>query len=141
MAAIVPKKEKLAIAGSVLELVGATPLVKLQRIADSLKPGVEVWVKLEMMNPGGSVKDRAGVRLLLDGIERGLLTRERRVIDATSGNTGVQLARGGAAPGCGVTPVMPENVPPQRKAIAKAYGAEVIFSDPMEGSAGAIRKC
>src|SRR3954465_14202208 len=117
--ALTVKKEKLTIAGSVLELVGATPLVKLQRIADSLKPGVEVWVKLEMMNPGGSVKDRAGVRLLLDGIERGHLTRERRIIDATSGNTGVALAMAGAALGYGVTLVMPENVTPQRKAIVK----------------------
>ena len=64
-------REPLGIAGSVLELVGATPLVRLQRVVDGLTPGVEVWVKLEFLNPGGSVKDRAGVRLLLDGIERG----------------------------------------------------------------------
>jgi cysteine synthase B len=134
-------KEPLAIADSVLQLVGATPLVRLQRVTDGLKPGVEVWAKLEYMNPGGSVKDRAGVRLLLDGIERGLLTRERRVIDATSGNTGVALAMAGAALGYGVTLVMPENVTPQRKAIVRAYGAEIVFSDPMEGSDGAIRRC
>ena len=133
--------EKLGIANSVIDLVGATPLVKLQRVVDGLKPGVEVWAKVEFMNPGGSVKDRAGVRLLLDGIERGLLTRDRRVIDATSGNTGVALAMAGAALGFGVTLVMPKNVTPQRKAIVKAYGADVIFSDPMEGSDGAIRKC
>jgi len=135
------KREPLTIAGSVLELVGATPLVKLQRVGDGLNPGVEVWAKLEFMNPGGSVKDRAGVRLLLDGIERGLLTRDRRVIDATSGNTGIALAMAGAALGFGVTLIMPGNVTPQRRAIVKAYGAEVIFSDPMEGTDGAIRKC
>ena len=136
-----PAREKLRIAGSVIELVGATPLVRLQRVTDVLKPGVELWAKVEFMNPGGSVKDRAGVRLLLDGIERGLLTREKRVIDATSGNTGVALAMAGAAMGYGVTLVMPENVTPQRKAIVRAYGAEIVFSDPMEGSDGAIRTC
>src|SRR4029077_11900141 len=125
-----PVREPLTIADSVIELVGATPLVPLQRVTDGLKPGVEVWVKLEFMIPGGSIKDRAGVRMLLDGIERGLLTRERRIIDATSGNTGVALAMAGAALGYGVTLVMPENVTPQRKAIVRAYGAEIIFSDP-----------
>ncbi len=140
MKAVEPK-EPLRISDSVLALVGGTPLVRLQRVTDVLNPGVEVWVKLEFMNPGGSVKDRAGVWMLLDGIERGLLTRERRVIDATSGNTGVALAMGGAALGYGVTLVMPENVTPQRIAIVRAYGAEIVFSDPMEGTDGAIRKC
>jgi cysteine synthase B len=134
-------KEKLAISGSVLELVGGTPLVRLQRVADGLKPAVEVWAKLEYLEPGGSVKDRAGLRLLLDGIERGLLTKDRRVIDATSGNTGIALAMAGAALGYAVTLVMPENATPQRKAIAKAFGAELLFTDPMEGTDGAIRTC
>ena len=136
-----PVKEKLSIASSVLELVGATPLVRLQRVTDGLTPGVEVWAKVEYLEPGGSVKDRAGVRMLLDGIERGLLTRSRRVIDATSGNTGIALAMAGAALGYPVTLVMPENATPQRKAIARAFGAEIVFSDPMEGTDGAIRKC
>ena len=129
------------IAGSVLELVGATPLVRLRRVTDGLKPGVEVHAKLEYLNPGGSVKDRAGMRLLLDGIEKGLLTKGKRVIDATSGNTGIALAMAGATLGYPVTLVMPENVTPQRKAIVDALGAEIVFSDPMEGTDGAIRKC
>ncbi len=134
-------RDDLAIAGSVLELTGATPLIRLQRVADGLAPGVEVWAKREYLNPGGSVKDRAGVRLLLDGIERGALTRQRRVIDATSGNTGIALAMAGAALGYSVTLVMPENVTPQRIAIVRKLGAEIVFSDPMEGSDGAIRRC
>jgi len=133
--------EPLRIAGSVIELVGATPLIRLQRVTDGLKPGVDVLVKLEFMNPGGSVKDRAGVRMILDGLERGLLTREKTVIDATSGNTGIALAMAGAALGFRVTLVMPENVSPQRKAIVRAYGAEIVFSDPMDGTDGAIRRC
>ena len=136
-----PPREKLAIASSVLELVGATPIVRLQRVVDGLAPGVEVWAKLEYLNPGGSVKDRAGLRLLVDGIERGLLTKEKRVIDATSGNTGIALAMAGAALGYRITLVMPENATAQRKAIAKRFGAEIVETDPMEGTDGAIRRC
>lgn len=135
------KPDRLEIAGSVLELVGGTPLVRLRRVTDGLKPGVELHVKLEYLNPGGSVKDRAGLRLLLDGIEKGTLAKGRRVIDATSGNTGIALAMAGAALGYPVTLVMPENVTPQRRKIVEALGAEIVFSDPMEGSDGAIRRC
>lgn len=134
-------KERLEIADSVLALVGGTPLVPLRRVVDGLAPGVEVLAKLEYLNPGGSVKDRAGLRLLLDGIESGRLTRGRRVIDATSGNTGIALAMAGAALGYPVTLVMPENVTPQRKRIVEALGAEVLFTDPLEGTDGAIRRC
>jgi S-sulfo-L-cysteine synthase (O-acetyl-L-serine-dependent) len=137
----VKKLDRLEIAGSVLELTGGTPLVQLRRVTDGLRPGVEVHAKLEYLNPGGSVKDRAGLRLLLDGIEKGTLTKGRRVIDATSGNTGIALAMAGAALGYPVTLVMPENVTPQRRKIVAALGAEVVFSDPMEGSDGAIRRC
>lgn len=135
------KAERLEIADSVLELTGGTPLVQLRRVTDGLKPGVKVHVKLEYLNPGGSVKDRAGLRLLLDGIERGALTKGRRVIDATSGNTGIALAMAGAALGYPVTLVMPGNVTPQRKKIVEALGAEIVTSDPMEGSDGAILRC
>ncbi len=134
-------REKLTIAGSVLEMVGATPMVRLQRVIDGVGPLVEVWAKLEYFNPGGSVKDRAGLRMLLDGIERGLLTKDKRVIDATSGNTGIALAMAGAALGYKVTLVMPENATPQRKAIATRLGAEIVATDPMEGTDGAIRRC
>ena len=126
---------------SVLELVGGTPLVRLRRVTEGLAAGVEVHAKLEYLNPGGSVKDRAGVRMLLDGIERGGLTPGKRVIDATSGNTGIALAMAGAALGHPVTLVMPENVTPQRKAIVRALGAEIVFTDPLEGTDGAIRRC
>jgi cysteine synthase B len=135
------KSERLEIADSVLALIGGTPLVQLRRVTDGVKPGVEVHAKLEYLNPGGSVKDRAGLRLLLDGIEKGALTKDRRVIDATSGNTGIALAMAGAALGYPVTLVMPSNVTPQRKAIVEALGAEIVFSDPLEGTDGAIRMC
>lgn len=135
------KLERLEIADSVLELVGGTPLVRLRRVTDGLKPGVELHVKLEYLNPGGSVKDRPGLRLLLDGIEKGTLTKGRRVIDATSGNTGIALAMAGAALGYPVTLVMPRNITPQRRKIVEALGAEIVPSDPMEGSDGAIRRC
>jgi len=137
----VKRGEKLEIADSVLELTGGTPLVQLRRVTDGLKPGVEVHAKLEYLNAGGSVKDRAGLRLLLDGIEKGTLSRGRRVIDATSGNTGIALAMAGAALGYPVTLVMPSNITPQRKAIVEALGAEIVFSDPLEGTDGAIRRC
>ncbi len=133
--------EPLTIVPSAIDLVGNTPLVRLRRVVDSLAAGVELWAKLEYLEPGGSVKDRAALRLILDGIEKGHLTKGKRIVDATSGNTGIALAMLGAALGVGVTLVMPANASPARKAIARAYGAELVESDPLEGSDGAIRAC
>lgn len=126
------------VGGSLSDAVGNTPLVRLARI-DAETPGVEVWAKLEFTNPGGSVKDRPALQILLDAEADGRLRPGMNIIDSTSGNTGVALALYGADRGYGVTLVMPENVSSARKAIVAAYGAEVIFSDPMEGSDGAIR--
>ncbi|MCS6798858.1 MAG: pyridoxal-phosphate dependent enzyme [Myxococcota bacterium] len=123
----------------VVDAIGQTPLVRLRRVGREV-PGVEIWLKLEFFNPGGSVKDRAARQMLLDAVADGRLTRERRIIDSTSGNTGVAYAMLGAALGYGVTLVMPANVSAARKNITRAYGAELVFSDPMEGSDGAIRK-
>ncbi len=126
--------------GSVLEAVGNTPLVRLSSL-EKEAPGVEIWAKLELANPGGSVKDRAASRMITKAIEDGRLTPDKTLIDSTSGNTGVAYSLFGAALGVRVKLVMPSNVSKPRKDIARAFGTEIIFSDPMEGSDGAIRHC
>lgn len=124
---------------SVVEAIGNTPLVRLARVARSA-PGVEVYVKLEFANPGGSVKDRAASRIVRDALADGRLTPQKTLIDATSGNTGVAYSLLGAALGLRVALVMPSNVTKARKDITRAFGTELIFSDPMEGTDGAIRR-
>ncbi|MEJ7735611.1 MAG: cysteine synthase family protein [Polyangiaceae bacterium] len=123
---------------SVVEAVGDTPLLRLERLGREA-PSVEVYAKLEFANPGGSVKDRAALRMMLHALEDGRLTRDRILVDSTSGNTGVAYSIFGAALGVRVQLVMPSNVTKARKDIARAFGTEIIFSDPMEGSDGAIR--
>ena len=125
---------------SLLEMVGQTPLVRLGEVASHLADGVEVYAKLEFMNPGGSVKDRPARQIIVDALEAGKLGQGQTLIDSTSGNTGVAYAMIGAAVGIDVELVMPENVSPARKHIVRTFGADVVFSDPMEGSDGAIRK-
>lgn len=122
---------------SLAQLVGRTPLVRLRRIGADL-PGVRIYAKCEFMNPGGSVKDRPALRMIQTALERGTFDRERTLIDSTSGNTGVAYAWICAALGLRCALVMPSNVSAARKRIAQAYGAELIFSDPLEGSDGAI---
>ena len=121
-----------------VEAVGNTPLVRLDNISRSA-PGVELYVKLEYQNPGGSVKDRPALRIIQDAVADGRLTTDKTLIDATSGNTGVAYSWVGAALGQRITLVMPRNVTKARKDITRVFGAELIFSDPMEGSDGAIR--
>ena len=122
---------------SIVDLVGDTPLVRLRRIEP--RAGIEIWGKCEFCNPGGSVKDRPALQMMRDAIADGRLRPGATVIDSTSGNTGVAYAMVGAALGHPVTLVMPENVSAARKQITRAYGAELIYSSPMEGSDGAIR--
>jgi len=124
---------------TVAEAVGNTPLVRLRRVTAKC-PDVEVLAKLEFMNPGGSVKDRAAHRMITDAFADGRLARGKILVDSTSGNTGVAYSLFGAVFGVQVRLVMPSNVSKARKDIAKAFGTEIIFSDPMEGSDGAIRK-
>jgi cysteine synthase B len=121
-------------------MVGGTPLVRLTEVTDHLPSTVEVWVKLEFMNPGGSVKDRPARQIIQDALDSGELAEGGTLIDSTSGNTGVAYSMLGAAMGVDVVLVMPENVSQARKHIVRTYGAEIVFSDPMEGSDGAIRK-
>ncbi|HLL54368.1 MAG TPA: cysteine synthase family protein [Myxococcaceae bacterium] len=123
---------------SVARLVGNTPLVRLRRIGSEF-PGVRLLAKLEFFNPGGSVKDRAALQMILDAEREGRISKDKILIDSTSGNTGVAYAWLGAALGYRVALVLPSNVSAARKQITSAYGAELIYSDPMEGSDGAIR--
>jgi cysteine synthase B len=123
---------------SVVDAVGNTPLVRLNRLTQGV-PDVEIWAKLEFANPGGSVKDRPALRMILDALADGRMTRDRVLIDSTSGNTGVAYSLFGAALGLRVRLVIPSNVSKARKDIAKSFGTEIIYSDPMEGSDGAIR--
>lgn len=126
-------------AESLAPLVGNTPLVRLRRIGADL-PGVRIYVKCEFMNPGGSVKDRAALRMIETALRDGRFGPGRTLIDSTSGNTGVAYAWICAALGLDCALVMPRNVSAARKQIAQAFGAELIFSDPLEGSDGALRK-
>jgi cysteine synthase B len=124
---------------SVLDLIGNTPLIRLSTFEAGLR-NVELWAKAEWRNPGGSVKDRPAARMVLDGERSGALTRDKIILDATSGNTGIAYAMIGAARGYRVRLCVPSNVTPERKRILHAFGAEIVFTDPMEGSDGAILK-
>ena len=136
-----PGVRRLRRVESILDLVGNTPLVELGRVARGLSPRVRLLAKLEGFNPGGSVKDRPAIWMVRDGLRTGKLQPGKTIIDSTSGNTGIALALAGAALGYPVELVMPANVSAERKKVAAAYGARVTFSDPMEGSDGAIRLC
>src|ERR1700687_1535908 len=125
-------------AAEITRLIGNTPLLRI-RMFESEFPRVEVYAKAEWFNPGGSVKDRAALAMIEDGERRGALTRDRVIIDSTSGNTGIAYAMVGAAKGYLVKLVMPSNVSEERKQLVTAYGAEIVYSDPLEGSDGAIR--
>jgi S-sulfo-L-cysteine synthase (O-acetyl-L-serine-dependent) len=122
----------------IARLVGNTPLLRVN-LFDREFPRVEVYAKAEWFNPGGSVKDRAALSMIEDGEKRGALTRDRTIIDSTSGNTGIAYALIGAAKGYRVKLVMPGNVSAERKALVTAYGAEIVYSEAGEGSDGAIR--
>jgi S-sulfo-L-cysteine synthase (O-acetyl-L-serine-dependent) len=126
-------------ATSLLDQIGGTPLLRLARIAADL-PGVEIYGKAEYFNPGGSVKDRAALAMILDGERTGRLRPDRIILDATSGNTGIAYAMIGAARGYKVRLCLPGNASEERKRMLRAYAAEMILTDPAEGSDGAIRK-
>jgi cysteine synthase B len=122
---------------SVVDLIGNTPLIRLSSFESGLR-NVELYAKAEWRNPGGSVKDRAAARMILEGERSGALTTGKIILDATSGNTGIAYAMIGAARGYRVRLCVPENVTPERKKILQAFGADVVFTDPMQGSDGAI---
>jgi S-sulfo-L-cysteine synthase (O-acetyl-L-serine-dependent) len=120
-------------------MIGRTPLVRLHQF-ERETPGVELYAKAEWQNPGGSVKDRAAARMILDGEASGALTHDRTILDATSGNTGIAYAMVGAARGYKVKLCVPENASPERKLILRALGAELVLTDPLDSSDGAIRE-
>lgn len=126
---------------SVLDLIGDTPLLQIRALTAGLPANVRVFAKLEGFNPGGSVKDRPAWRMIQEGLRIGKLHPGKTILDSTSGNTGIALALIGRVLGYPVELVVPANVSMERKQILQAYGAAVIFSDPMEGSDGAIRVC
>jgi len=132
-------KERASVGTRNVDLVGNTPLLELPSISAET-PGVSIFGKAEWYNPGGSVKDRPALWMIRDGEERGLLTPEKTILDATSGNTGIAYAWIGAALGYKVRLCMPKNASEERKKILRAYGVEFVLTDPGEGSDGAIRE-
>jgi cysteine synthase B len=126
-------------AADLLRCVGGTPLLSLARVARELPRGVELYAKAEHLNPGGSVKDRAALAMILDGERSGRLTPDRVILDATSGNTGIAYAMIGAARGYRVRLCLPRNAGFERKRILRIYGAELIETDPREGLDGPQR--
>jgi S-sulfo-L-cysteine synthase (O-acetyl-L-serine-dependent) len=132
-------KAASALGDTLLERIGNTPLLRLEKISAQF-PGIEILAKAEWANPGGSVKDRAASRIVREAMHSGRLREGIALLDATSGNTGIAYAMLGAALKFPVVLCMPSNVSPERKKILKAYGAEVVFTAPDEGSDGAIRK-
>jgi S-sulfo-L-cysteine synthase (O-acetyl-L-serine-dependent) len=124
---------------SLVERIGNTPLLRLDALTRDL-PGVALLGKAEWYNPGGSVKDRAASNIVAEGRRNSKLTPGKILLDATSGNTGIAYAMLGAAEGFPVTLCMPENVSRERKQILQGYGANIIYTDPADGSDGAIRK-
>lgn len=126
---------------SALHLIGNTPLLEITRLMPGFAPRVQVYAKLEGFNPGGSVKDRAALSMLRRGMNAGALTKDKTILDSTSGNTGIALAMVGAILGYKVELCIPANVSIERKKIISAYGAKMVFSSPMDGSDGALELC
>ena len=125
---------------SILDQIGDTPLIRLGRVAAHV-PEVEIYGKAEYFNPGGSVKDRPALNMIRDGEETGKLSPGKTIVDATSGNTGIAYAMIGAAKGYPVKLFLPANASQERKKILKAYGAELVLTDPALQTDGAIKAC
>lgn len=136
MSSAVSNRKKIG--QSVIESIGNTPLLALPKIDVDVRPA-RIFAKAEWYNPGGSVKDRAALHMILDGERRGLLTKDKILVDATSGNTGIAYAMIGAERGYRVKIALPKNASEERKQCLKAYGAEVVLTDPTEGTDGAQR--
>ncbi len=128
-----PRKED----HSLLTLIGNTPLIRIRKMANHLKD-VQIFAKAEWLNPGGSVKDRAGRKIIEDGERSGQLTKDKIILDSTSGNTGIAYAMIGAIKGYQVELVVPANISEERKKALEAYGVKLIFTDPILGSDGAL---
>ena len=125
---------------NVVDDIGQTPLLRLDRVAADLPETVALYAKAEHLNPGGSVKDRPARRMIQEGRKSGAFRRDQTLIDATSGNTGIAYAMIGAAKGLDVTLALPENASAERKKVLRACGAELLLTDPMAGTDGAQRR-
>jgi len=124
---------------SILNTIGNTPLIRINKIFGYRNRNVQIFAKAEWFNPGGSVKDRSALNMILDAENKGLLTKDKIIIDATSGNTGIAYAMIAAIKGYKVKLAVPANVSLERKKIIEAYGAGIIFTNPLEGTDGAQR--
>ncbi len=137
----IPQPTSQAVRGADLEnLIGNTPLIRLRRVVRNLSPAVQVYVKAEWFNPGGSVKDRPAWNMIRVAEQDGRLTPDKIIIDATSGNTGIAYAMIGAARGYRVQLCLPANANPERKRMLRAFGADLTLTDPREQTDGAIRR-
>ena len=126
--------------GSAVEQIGKTPLLWLRNICAPFK-GIDLWAKAEFLNPGGSIKDRPALNMILEGERSGALAPGRIILDATSGNTGIAYAMIGAAKGYRARICIPQNASPERTRALLAYGAELVLTDPAAGSDGAVVRC
>jgi len=134
---IIQRDVRRTIPFSLLSSIGNTPLIQIRQMTKNLL-GVQIFAKGEWLNPGGSVKDRAGVKIIEDGERSGQLTPDKIILDSTSGNTGIAYAMIGAVRGYRVELVVPANLSDERKKTLLAYGANLIFTDPIQGSDGAL---
>jgi len=137
---VIVQQRPLVTVDNPLALVGNTPLIPLRRISADLAPGVMIYGKAEWFNPGGSVKDRPALNMILAGESSGALVPGKTILDATSGNTGIAYAWIGAVKGYPVKLALPANASIERKRILTAYGVELVLTDPAQGSDGAILK-
>src|SRR5262245_13557653 len=132
MTQVEPKSSVAKQSRSVIDLIGNTPLLSFRRVFESVSP-IQILLKAEWYNPGGSVKDRAALNMILDGERRGVLTHSKVILDATSGNTGIAYAMIAAERGYRVKLALPKNASQERKQSLLAYGAELVLTDPGEG--------
>jgi cysteine synthase B len=123
----------------ILDSIGKTPLICLNSLSDRLKKNIKIYAKLEYYNPGGSIKDRPALQMIKDAEESGELTKNKILIDSTSGNTGIAYAMIAAVRGYKAKIVIPKNASTERKKIIAGFGAEIVYSSPFEGSDGAIK--
>ncbi len=127
------------VSSNILDTIGKTPLLCMKKITGHVNKNVKIYAKLERYNPGGSVKDRAAFQMIKDAEEAGLLTKDKIILDSTSGNTGIAYAMIAVVKGYKLKIVLPRNASPERKKIISGFGAEIVYSSEFEGSDGAIR--
>ena len=136
---VLDQTDQFTLENSIEASIGNTPLIRLRRVTRGLSSGIEIFAKAEHLNPGGSVKDRPALAMILAGERDGTLRAGTTILDATSGNTGIAYAMIGAARGYGVAVCLPKNAGKQRKQILRSFGVHIIETDPLESTDGAQR--